>query len=160
MPKVTGYCLYSSFDSNVSDVRIITEQQNPCITYSMSFTHCNWVELTLESLKNHWVMPISFCLWNPVSYKHRNKFLLMSAKHGRWSHHLILFTKGTCLLKFQVDIWFVRAKLTSIALWLLSYEKNWANHGERQSVCWFQCSHFIPPESSRKPLVLWCFQGV
>ena len=50
MPKVTGYCLYSSFDSNVSDVRIITEQQNPCITYSMSFTHCNWVELTLELL--------------------------------------------------------------------------------------------------------------
>ena len=111
-------------------------------------------------LKNHWVMPISFCLWYPVSYKHRNKFLLMSAKHGRWSHLLVLFKKGTCLLKFQVDIWFVRAKLTSIALWLLSYEKNWANHGERQSVCWFQCSHFIPSESSRKPKVFWCFQEV
>ena len=23
-----------------------------------------------------------------------------------------------------------------------------------------QCQHFIPPESTRKPLVLWCFQGV
>ena len=23
-----------------------------------------------------------------------------------------------------------------------------------------QCSHFIPPEYTRKPLVFWCFQGV
>ena len=23
-----------------------------------------------------------------------------------------------------------------------------------------QCSHFIPPEKTRKPLVFWCFQGV
>ena len=23
-----------------------------------------------------------------------------------------------------------------------------------------QCSHFIPPENTRKPLVLWCFQEV
>ena len=29
IPKVTGYCLYFSFDSNVSDVRIITETTKP-----------------------------------------------------------------------------------------------------------------------------------
>ena len=23
----------------------------------------------------------------------------------------------------------------------------------------WQCSHFIPPEKTRKPLVLWCFRG-
>ena len=44
-PKATGYCLHYSFDSNILDVRMITQTQNHCIIYIMSFTRRNGVEV-------------------------------------------------------------------------------------------------------------------